>query len=65
MTTTEQWMLINMLKRCSKNGVYGYESWDQVLVDQYNADQTIRGGVTIQIGHTAEEALQIIKINSL
>lgn len=45
MTLTEQ--LVNMLKICKENGVYGYESWDQVLVDQYNADQTSRGGVTI------------------
>ena len=61
MTTTEQ--LVHMLKTCKENGVYGYESWDQVLVDQYNADQTSREGVTIQIGHTAEEALQILQIN--
>lgn len=63
MNITEK--LVDMLKACKENGVYGYEDWDQVLVDQYNADQTSRGGITIQIGHTAEEALQVIKINAL
>lgn len=50
-----------MLTECTSS----YGGWDQVLVDEYNAVQTSSGGITIQIGHTAEEALQIIKINSL
>lgn len=53
--------LTKMLTECTSS----YGEWDQVLVDEYNAVQTSRGGITIQIGHTAEEALQIIKINSL
>lgn len=42
MNITDQ--LVNMLTVCKDNELYGYEGWDQVLVDQYNADQTSRGG---------------------
>lgn len=53
--------ILNMLNECSQ---LGFGCWDQVIVDQYNLEQKIKGGLLIQIYHDIDEALAIVAINS-